>query len=254
MTDSLLFGLFLSSGCIILGLGVWSSVINLKRSTLFGKIYVIIHVMDTIQVFLMSIQYLLPNDFTLLIEHLVIFIAGIWTAFLSIVRLIVIASPFYRIRRGLFWCCGVDVTIVYLTGVTLSYRVVTNRLQMLIYVTSSSLPVILVLLGTGTAIFLVLRKPNPSIPISPEKRAASWTIIYVNMIYFGYYCSVVALFLGEHIYNSNTLPVTIALRLFTQFFYVFHSAATPLIVTRGEIRDVVRKCGCCRKNNTVNPE
>eukprot|EP00116_Pleurobrachia_bachei_P013839 sb/3474101/ len=124
--------------------------------------------------------------------------------------------------------------------------------------------VLSVIAGTTLAIFILLRKPNPEVPISPEKRRASWNVIFVTLVYFYYYFSHLSVYIVQFILQKYEHPVVSALNIYAWFAYVFHSLATPMIVIRVELKEAVVGLTnkvtpyfpCCgdRKSGKVTPQ
>eukprot|EP00116_Pleurobrachia_bachei_P007640 sb/3467902/ len=250
----------------VLAISAWSTFENIKRRTLSGKLYIIIHVLDVLVLILVTIGYGLQNptdEIILSVARLIIFCAGIWTVALCTVRLIVIASPFYQIKKKLFWLGSIVTMLIYVSATCAAIQLTTipddpetMYKNYLIITVVMPFPIMATLFGTALAIFILLRKPNPEVPISPEKRRASWNIILVTMVYFFYYLSHLSVYIALFITSSETHPTVKGLSIFAWSSYIFHSFITPCLVIRNEIREaVVRLINRCYKpRNTVVPD
>ena len=117
--------------------------------------------------------------------------------------------------------------------------------------------------GTTLAIWILLTKPNPDVPISPEKRRASVNIICVTLVYFFYYFSHLPVYIVQFIYQTYDHPDLDALNIYGWSAYVVHSLATPIIVIRVELKEAVVGLTnrispyfpCCgRKTSQVTPQ
>eukprot|EP00116_Pleurobrachia_bachei_P002704 sb/3462966/ len=251
-SNSLLCGIFAVCTASVLGFSVWSIVLNLRRKTLSGKLYIIIHVLDCLVVFLVTLRYGLGKS-TLNkylggvdVTQLFIFCAGCWTAVLSTLRLIVIASPFYQIKKKLLWFGSIAAMLVYVSITFFALQLTDDPDNVeatlknhLIIIIVMPMVILSVIAGTTLAIFILLRKPNPEVPISPEKRRASWNVIFVTLVYFYYYFSHLSVYIVRIFLKTYEHPVLDALNIYGWSAYVFHSLATPIIVIRVELKEAV---------------
>ena len=261
-----MFPIFVLCTTGVLAISSWSTFENIKRRTLSGKLYIIIHVMDVLVLVLVTIGYGIqdPEQEELMIfrvARLLIFCAGIWTVSLCTVRLIVIASPFYQIKKKLFWLGSVITMLIYVSATCVAIQMstipgnpATTYRNYLIITVVIPFPVMATLFGTALAIFILLRKSNPEVPISPEKRRASWNIILVTMVYFFYYLSHLSVYIALFITSSETHPTVKGLNIFAWSSYIFHSFITPCLVIRNEMKEAVRRLiNLCKTTNNVVP-
>eukprot|EP00116_Pleurobrachia_bachei_P007759 sb/3468021/ len=162
--------------------------------------------------------------------------------------------PFYQIRKKLFWLCSIVTMLIYVavTCVTImmtagdSTKNENTFLNQLIISLAIPFPVMATLFGTTLAIFILLRKPNPEVPISPEKRRASWNIILVTMVYFFYYLSHLSVYIALYVTSSSQHPTVdkiicrcnsfyrvldvILFFIFLHFFYLFNLFETVWVI------------------------
>eukprot|EP00116_Pleurobrachia_bachei_P008819 sb/3469081/ len=192
---------------VVLAFSIWSSIVNLKRRTLSGRLYILIHILDVLILILTTLKFFFApitqstEQHFAVVSAFVVFCVAFWHVALCASRIILIASPFYQINEGRLWLGTSSTMIVYSSGsaALIKYYDINsarypegNSPAMSLLGILLPLPIVVVLILCTVGSVALLNKANPHVPVSREKKSASWTVVIITCVYFVYLVPKVA--------------------------------------------------------------